>query len=299
MSPTPADAAEQARWLLLGLGTVTALNLALGLVWAFRRLVLAKPTFARTWSLLDAWLGVQLVLALLVALLAAGALVLYAAAALFRFRVPADIFDLRLLLPATILQGVVFFAVPAAFIAIRYRQRLRDIGLPPLPRPRDWWAGVLLGLAAVVVFQVLGLALTGAANQFRHVEWVARALEYEKNNPVAQVIRALPGQSPAMLLLAVLGIGVSAGLGEEMLFRGFLFNILKRRFGLAAGLVVSGLLFAAPHTYVLGLLPVFLMGLVLAWIYHNSGSLWVPVIVHATNNSVLVLLAYFFPALST
>jgi hypothetical protein len=102
-----------------------------------------------------------------------------------------------------------------------------------------------------------------------------------------------------MLLLAVLGIGVSAGLGEEMLFRGFLFNILKRRFGLAAGLVVSGLLFAAPHTYVLGLLPVFLMGLVLAWIYHNSGSLWVPVIVHATNNSVLVLLAYFFPALST
>ncbi len=111
------------------------------------------------------------------------------------------------------------------------------------------------------------------------------------------MMSALPKLGVPGLVLGVLGVGVAAPLGEEMLFRGFVFNILKTRLGLTVGLIGSALLFTIVHSYALGLLPVFIIGLLLAWAYHNTGSLWVSIIIHATNNTVGVLLAYFFPGL--
>jgi membrane protease YdiL (CAAX protease family) len=201
-------------------------------------------------------------------------------------------------LPATIVQNLVFFAVPAAYIVFRYGQRLRSIGLTPLPRGRDWAAGLTIGAIAFFGAHLIGLGIEGIAEQFRHMEWVKNALEFEKTNPVAQIIKTLPKLGIAGLVLSVLSIGIAAPLGEEMFFRGFAFNALKRRFGLAAGLIVSSLLFTLPHTYALGLLPVFLLGLLMAWIYHNSGSLWIPILVHATNNTASVLVAFFVPSLT-
>jgi membrane protease YdiL (CAAX protease family) len=202
---------------------------------------------------------------------------------------------LPIILPLAILQGVAFFGIPALFIVLKYGKRLRDIGLPPLPRARDWWAGILLGLVLMVVNLGLEAGLTALAKEFRHVPWVAAGLRSDELQPIGDILKDLPRYGVGMLLLAVLAIGVSAGLGEEMLFRGFFFNALKRRLGLVAGLVLSGLLFSVPHMYFIGFLPVALMGIALAWVYHVSGSLWIPVILHATNNTVLVLLAYFFP----
>jgi membrane protease YdiL (CAAX protease family) len=280
-------------------GVVFGVNALLALVWGVRRLALSKPTFAPTWSLVDVWGGAQI--ALLLTFLLAGLLmgvVLVVGFSLPAVRLPRDEVGLLFLwaLPATILQNACFFAVPAAFIVWKYGQRLRDIGLPARPRAQDWWAGIVLGLVLVVVFALLEEALGAAAQQLRHIRWVERALEYEKANPVAEIIRALPRQGYPTLALAVLSIGVSAPLGEEMLFRGFLFNALKRRFGLAVGLVLSALLFAAVHTYAIGLLPVFLIGLILAWVYHNGGSLWTSILIHAVNNTAAVLIAYFFPS---
>lgn len=287
------QALEIMGWVLIG---VFGVNAALVLVWGWRRLAGNKPTFAPTWSLVDVWTGAQMILALLVMLIGVMGLVLAGILIAFpRVTLTNDLMDLRLLLPATILQNVAFFVVPAGFIVFKYRQRLRDIGLPRLPPARAVWGGFLVGLLVIAVSFVLEIGLHALAERFRHVDWVASALRYEQNNPVAEIIRALPTKGPGILALAVLTIGIAAPFGEEMLFRGFLFNALKRRFGLVAGLVVSALLFASVHSYILGLLPVFLVGLVLAWVYQNSGSLWTSIVLHATNNTLAVLLAYFFP----
>lgn len=279
-------------------GLTVAINVALVIIWGFRRLVMNRPTFAREWSLLDAWVGAQavLILLLMLAIPVMGVWFVIAGDGKKPDNLSQSLLDLRLLSPLTIMQGIAFFAVPAFFIAGKYGKRLCDIGLPPLPRAQDWWAGILLALFLMIVNQAMEVGLTALAEQFRHVPWVAAGLKADALQPIIQVMRSLPNYGPGMLLLAVLAIGVSAGLGEEMLFRGFLFNILKHRFGLAAGLIVSGLLFSLVHLYFIGFLPVVLMGIVLAWVYHNSGSLWIPIIIHATNNSILVLIAYFFPS---
>lgn len=94
------------------------------------------------------------------------------------------------------------------------------------------------------------------------------------------------GNTP--LVMGVLGVGivVAAPLGEELFFRAFLFRALAGRFGLVAGLLLSGLLFGAFHTNVGVFIPFFAIGVILAWAYHVSGSLWTPIAAHVTINGI-------------
>lgn len=297
----PDDTKRAVDYALILAGGLVAVNLLIVLIWGFRRLVLGKPTFAATWSLIDVWGGAHIAIFLLLVLcFVLLTAVLYVYPSVKVERLPEFLntgLGLRtFVLPATILQNALFFAVPAVVIVGKYGMRLRDIGLPRAPRARDIWAGVLLGILVLALSGLLEAALHALAHQFRHIEWINEAVRYEKENPVAEIVRVLSRQGVTTLGLAVLAIGISAPLGEEMLFRGFLFNALKRRFGLATGMALSAALFTAGHSYALGLLPVFLVGLLLAWVYHTSGSLWTSIFLHATNNTVSVLLAYFFPS---
>lgn len=294
----PEDVAGAQQLLLLIGGGVALTNLLLALIWGGRHLVWNKPTFAPVWSLVDVWVGAQITFLLMLVLVSfwvGGVVLVRGLDALDTMQSFTGV-SLRLFLfPMTFLQNACFFAVPALVIVLKYGKRLRDIGLPRLPRAQDVCAGILLGLILVGIVGVLEVGLHALAEQFRHVGWVQQALQIEQTNPVAQIMRILPQQDGWTLLLAVAAIGISAPLGEEMFFRGFLFNVLKQRWGVGAGVVVSGLLFAAVHTYALGLIPVFLLGMALAWVYHNSGSLWTSILIHATNNTLAVLFVYFFP----
>jgi membrane protease YdiL (CAAX protease family) len=267
-------------------------------VWGVRRLR-GHATFAPRWSLADVWFGIQGILALLIVTLLPYMLLLIG------LKVDLDLSDLgnrvtilAFVLPSTYLQNAFFFGVPAAFINLKYRLRLRDIGLPSLPPKQHVVAGLVLGVTVMLLSAGIEAAIKAVTTHYQHVPWVHALSETDKINPVADMIRALPHLGIVGFILTVLAVGVSAPLGEEMLFRGFAFNALKKRFGLGVGIFISALLFTLPHGYGFGLIPVFIMGVVFAWVYHNSGSLWVPILMHLTNNTASVVLAYFFPELA-
>ena len=197
-------------------------------------------------------------------------------------------------LPATVLQNVAFFVVPATVIAGFYGTRLRDIGLPPTPPRRAVVAGLLLGVVFLLASGAIGYALESVAKQFDHVPAIHAMLKYEATNPVAQMATTLRTAGVAGLFWGFLAVAVAAPLGEEMLFRGFAQGVLAKRFGAGAGVVLSALLFAAPHTYSpIGLAVIFMMGIALAHVYRVSGSLWTVIIIHAVNNGAQILFAYF------
>jgi hypothetical protein len=54
-------------------------------------------------------------------------------------------------------------------------------------------------------------------------------------------------------------------------------------------LVCSSLVFAAAHGNLTALLPLFLFGGVLVYLYEKSGSLWLPVAAHFCFNGATVL----------
>ena len=79
------------------------------------------------------------------------------------------------------------------------------------------------------------------------------------------------------------GLSVSAGITEEVLYRGFLIAYLGAYVSLPVAVVVSTVIFAGAHSYqgAAGTLRTFLVGLALAVAYVISGSLLFPVIAHA------------------
>lgn len=94
---------------------------------------------------------------------------------------------------------------------------------------------------------------------------------------------------PPLLFLAG---AVVAPLIEEMFFRGFVFPGLRNKWGWQAAAVVSAALFATAHIIPTSIPPIFILGLIFAFLYHISGSIWPSVFMHMLTNSVALSAAY-------
>jgi membrane protease YdiL (CAAX protease family) len=97
------------------------------------------------------------------------------------------------------------------------------------------------------------------------------------------------GQRVMIIVLAV----VVAPISEEFIFRFFLYGVVRRYFGIAIGLSVNSLLFAAAHAHLPSAAPLFVLGGCFTLAYEWSGSILVSMAMHSLFNSIqLILLAF-------
>jgi membrane protease YdiL (CAAX protease family) len=107
---------------------------------------------------------------------------------------------------------------------------------------------------------------------------------------------ALTESGLGMVYLVILAV-IVAPIAEETFFRGFLFPGISKRWGYSWGVVVSGALFALAHVVNVvfspaaasALVPFFILGMLLAWLYRKTGSLWPCIITHFAYNSLALL----------
>jgi uncharacterized protein len=92
----------------------------------------------------------------------------------------------------------------------------------------------------------------------------------------------------ALLFVAV--TCVMAPVLEEVFCRAFLFRGLIGTFGPLWAAVISAAIFAAMHLQPSGFLPLFVGGLLLAWLYYRTSSLWTNIALHAVINAVATLI---------
>lgn len=78
---------------------------------------------------------------------------------------------------------------------------------------------------------------------------------------------------------------IVAPLVEEIFFRGFLFQGFRQRYGWVPAMLISSAIFAAAHLDPVAFIPTFLLGAVLAYVYHRSNSVWPGVILHFLVNA--------------
>jgi membrane protease YdiL (CAAX protease family) len=88
--------------------------------------------------------------------------------------------------------------------------------------------------------------------------------------------------SPGWLILALV---VVAPLVEEVFFRGFLFQGFRKKYGWVGAMLLSSAIFAAAHLDPVTLIPTFVLGIVLSYVYHRSNSVWPGVILHFLINA--------------
>lgn len=115
-------------------------------------------------------------------------------------------------------------------------------------------------------------------------------------DPAADFLKALSGW-PLYALAALVVVGP---IFEELVFRGFLYNMTRsalsnrgtagRVMADVVALVVSASAFALMHFNLSGFIAYFVAGAILAESYRRSGSLYVPIIAHVLNNGTAVVL---------
>jgi len=103
-----------------------------------------------------------------------------------------------------------------------------------------------------------------------------------KYREVFSPMRWILPQTKSELKWFTIGVSSSAGICEELLFRGYLMWLLTPYIGIIGAMVVSSALFGLNHIYQgwSGVLNTSLLGLVFAFVYWLTGSLWTVIVLH-------------------
>ncbi len=106
--------------------------------------------------------------------------------------------------------------------------------------------------------------------------------------PVGPAEQAIAMLDPWLVVIAIV---LFAPIAEELFFRGIVFNAWRRESGRRWAYIGSAALFAVIHLSLVSLVPIFLLGLALAWVYERTGNLLAPIAMHTTVNGISVALA--------
>lgn len=176
-----------------------------------------------------------------------------------------------------------FALIPIIRVKLLRREPLAEIGFQAKQPLKLIGIGVAVGVLSLFVNAAVG----GLFQQYGVVPDQSAKFPLYQGDILGQI-------------LFLIGAAVLAPIGEEILFRGYVFNAIRQSFrarawGVPLAYLVSALLFAAVHSAevsqgLLGLLvPLFLIGLLLAWAMHRTQSLLPCIIAHAINNGVALL----------
>ncbi len=103
-------------------------------------------------------------------------------------------------------------------------------------------------------------------------------------------------ESPVLLSIALFTILVAAPVIEELVFRGFLYTYLRKRFSMVKATTISALIFSLFHfspdqgaSNIALLSSLFALALFLGFLYERQRSLFTPIALHMTFNSISVI----------
>lgn len=93
----------------------------------------------------------------------------------------------------------------------------------------------------------------------------------------------------------ILAIAIVGPVLEELLFRGAITKALLQEYNPMKAILISALLFGIFHINPIQMLPAFLIGLLLGWVYYKTASLIPCILMHVLNNSLSVYLSIKYP----
>lgn len=139
--------------------------------------------------------------------------------------------------------------------------------------------------------------LAGGAVLAIVVSFAGGFLNSKATLPIEELLKA----RVSILLFGVLGVLV-APLVEETIFRGFLYPVIARRMGVAAGVAITGALFGLMHAAQLWggwgqIALLILVGVVLTWVRARTGTVAASYFVHLGYNG-LQLVGYLIYVVS-
>tara|TARA_R110002167_G_scaffold35356_4_gene112953 strand:- start:1936 stop:2664 length:729 start_codon:yes stop_codon:yes gene_type:complete len=147
---------------------------------------------------------------------------------------------------------------------------LSDIGLQ--------WHWELANLLCVAALLVLCGYFLFSLNKLRK-----NTNDHQELRKQIAYIQWMMPSTPKEARYFILGLSISAGICEEILFRGYLMLVLGDYFPTYAVVIISSLIFGLPHIYqgAIHILRTAIVGATMALIYLFTDSIIIPIILHA------------------
>ncbi|MEO1857296.1 MAG: type II CAAX endopeptidase family protein [Rubritalea sp.] len=137
-------------------------------------------------------------------------------------------------------------------------------------------------IAAYIFFFILSIAMS----QLGLEEWLSSRLGEQQRQQIVNEMMAT--QENQKRLIMILGACVIAPIAEEIVFRGYLYPVVKRYTEPVIAAIFTGVIFGAIHGQIWAVIPLSLFGILLAVLYEKSGSIWACILCHAMFNTINV-----------
>lgn len=189
-----------------------------------------------------------------------------------------------------VLCNLLFIGGSAWYLGVlRKATTWEEIGIFPI-RWRWRWLGIALALSLVLMplRGLIGLLVSML------VEGGMQSLQ----NRADLLMGTGTSFSTLEIIVRLVGVGLLVPISEELYFRGMLHRLFIPFLKFWPRVLLSSTLFALAHFDSPGVVvSSFIMAVVIAVAYEKSKSLWMPIAIHATTNTIAVLLLFAATAL--
>lgn len=194
---------------------------------------------------------------------------------------------------ATLINDIIMFVMPPVICAVIYSYRpaeyLRVASAPGLT-PLILAVGTMIcsiPMMNMIIEWNEGLSLPSSLAAME--SWMREA-EQRAGDTVNTL---MGGSSAGSLILSILIVGVLAGFSEELFFRGGIQRLLvSGRVNPHVAIWVTAFLFSAIHLQFFGFFPRLLLGAFFGYLLYWTKNLWVPIVCHIFNNSIVATVTW-------
>jgi hypothetical protein len=181
------------------------------------------------------------------------------------------------LMSSTLIRSVLIYLYIRHLTHRKYQTRFRDLGLTWAKWSRQILTGIITyaGLIPIYALTLFVLMLI--------IQW----LHYE--TPVQTPVQILyQEQNMSLLYLFMFVIGILGPFFEEVFFRGFVYQAVRKKIGARRGIVLTSVFFALLHFHLVGFIPIFILGVVLNVLFEKTGSVVPGTVLHITHNTLML-----------
>jgi uncharacterized protein len=181
----------------------------------------------------------------------------------------------------TALMNIVGIIVIFHFVRKKYSQDTSAIGFGRV----DLLKGVTFGMVGYIALVPVLVGIMAATY------FVVKKIGYEP--PVQPIVDVfMKEKETSILWMSAVFAAIFGPVAEEIFFRGFMYPVVREKWGITAGIIGTSVIFSLLHAHIVGFLPIMALGVLLAYLYEKTGSLIVPMAVHMAHNLGMVVLVF-------